>query len=460
MARQPRTTEEITQVNSDENRFFLPIASSLDVGEFTVYGTTDPVVDLSMVNIRHLNNTRSFRGPWVPTPTDGEAPDSVPAPYLENQVVIGPDNHLYRRNDMDPTTNPNPMTDDNAHWVLLSAGLDAAVTELTSNPSVDAQNLYAAGSASFTVSPNANATLNNPSQVLTSNTDVSGTPTFTAIDAAGDFTVNFAAQTNPNARISVTTAAESSTTAGGETITHEGGQVDSTIVFQDGRTGNEPTVLRDTVEDGEQRISLLPSSETASWNVNLLPNGSTLAAGTAYDVGWRTLIGTTRDAVRTATGPFNLTPLPLVNTNVVFEFPLNTSTIQQVGAPADITRSVRVYIPWYWQFSNDAIPTTLPANPALRMGEMQPDEFSMSDFQATITGTANVIGHLYFFVDASITRSITLNTGIANAVSTRLPAANNITVMNRDNSAMVTYALHRFRIGLVNSSTNFNIRSA
>ena len=222
MARQPRTTEEITQVNNDENRFFLPLASSLDVGEFTVYGTTDPVVDLSMVNVRHLNATRSFRGPWSATPMDGEVGSSVPTPYTENQVVIGSDNHLYRRNAIAPTTNPNPVSDNNTHWVLLSTGLDAAVTELTSTPSIDPQNLYAAGSATFNVSPNANATLNNPSQVLTSNTDVSGAPTFTAIDAAGDFTVNFAAQTNPNARISVTTAAESSTTAGGETITHEG----------------------------------------------------------------------------------------------------------------------------------------------------------------------------------------------------------------------------------------------
>ena len=450
MARQPRTTEEIAQVTSDENRFFLPLASSLDVGEFTVYGTTDPVVDLSMVNIRHLNNTRSFRGPWVPTPTDGVAPDSVPTPYLENQVVIGPDNHLYRRNDIDPTTNPNPMTDNNVHWVLLSSGLDAAVTELTSSPSTDAQNLYAAGSTTFTVSPNANATLNSPTQVLTA-TGTTGASNNTAIAADGTFTVNFDAQTNPDATIVVTTASESSTTENGETITHEGGQVDSTVVFQDGRIGNEPTVL----PDSDQRVSIFTTTETVTYNVNLLPNSATLAAGTAYDSGWRTRRGTTVSPINNRSAAAPITPLPLTSEAITFEFPLNTSTIQQVGAPANEVRMVNVYTPWYYQFT-ETVPTDLSgATIALRQGETQPDDFTTSDFVGAIAGPTGRAATLYLFVDSAITGNITLINGISNNEGMRM--TNTITVPTRDPGRMVTYTLHKFRLGLVGSPTNFTI---
>ena len=78
MARQIPTAEELTQVSADLETFFLPFDASLDLGTRTVYGTTDPAVDLSMVNVRHLNNTRGFRGVWATAPADG----NEPAPYI------------------------------------------------------------------------------------------------------------------------------------------------------------------------------------------------------------------------------------------------------------------------------------------------------------------------------------------------------------------------------------------
>ena len=51
MARQIRTQAQIDQVNNDFETFFLPVGASLDLGDFTTYGTTDPVIDLSMVNM-------------------------------------------------------------------------------------------------------------------------------------------------------------------------------------------------------------------------------------------------------------------------------------------------------------------------------------------------------------------------------------------------------------------------
>ena len=84
MARQVPTMAELNQVLDDLETFFLPFDASLDLGTRTVYGTTDPAVDLSMVNVRHLNNTRGFRGVWATAPADG----NEPAPYLEGQVVL------------------------------------------------------------------------------------------------------------------------------------------------------------------------------------------------------------------------------------------------------------------------------------------------------------------------------------------------------------------------------------
>ena len=83
MARQVPTPAQNTQVQNDFDVFFLPTPASLDLGDRTTYGVTDPAVDLSMVNIRHLNSTRQFRGIWVSNPRDGDDAMDPTVPYRE-----------------------------------------------------------------------------------------------------------------------------------------------------------------------------------------------------------------------------------------------------------------------------------------------------------------------------------------------------------------------------------------
>ena len=118
MARQVPTSPELMQVQNDFETFFLPFDASLDLGNRTTYGTTDPDVNLSMVNIRHLNSTRGFRGVWNDNPQDG----SQPTPYTEDQVVVHmASGLLYRRTDRNPTLNPDPSdsTANTGEWALI-----------------------------------------------------------------------------------------------------------------------------------------------------------------------------------------------------------------------------------------------------------------------------------------------------------------------------------------------------
>ena len=121
MARQVPTVAELNQVLTDLETFFLPFDASLDLGTRTVYGTTDPAVDLSMVNVRHLNNTRGFRGVWGSQPADG----NEPAPYLEGQVVLDSNGLIYQRNANAPATNPDPEMTGQTAWDLI--GREVAV---------------------------------------------------------------------------------------------------------------------------------------------------------------------------------------------------------------------------------------------------------------------------------------------------------------------------------------------
>ena len=125
MARQQPSGPELTQVQGDFETFFLPFDASLDLGSRTTYGTTDPDVDLSMVNIRHLNNTRGFRGTWVGSPEDGNDVNgnALTVPYQTGQVVVGDNNVIYQRTAMNPTMNPNPNTN-TAEWQPLGTQLN------------------------------------------------------------------------------------------------------------------------------------------------------------------------------------------------------------------------------------------------------------------------------------------------------------------------------------------------
>ena len=130
MARQTPTMAELAQVSADLETFFLPFDASLDLGDRTVYGTTDTAIDLSMVNVRHLNNTRGFRGVWETAPSDG----NTPAPYITGQVVIDSNGLIYRRNATNPATNPDPEMTGQTEWDLI--GREVTVTNQDSSATV------------------------------------------------------------------------------------------------------------------------------------------------------------------------------------------------------------------------------------------------------------------------------------------------------------------------------------
>ena len=116
MARQTRTQAQIDQVNNDFETFFLPVGASLDLGDFTTYGATDPAVDLSMVNTRFLKDYSSFRGTWSATPVSG----GQPIAYTAGDIVVGSDNHIYALSTLGTGTN-DPATAGQTDWTLLSS---------------------------------------------------------------------------------------------------------------------------------------------------------------------------------------------------------------------------------------------------------------------------------------------------------------------------------------------------
>ena len=116
MARQTRTQAQIDQVNNDFETFFLPVGASLDLGDFTTYGATDPAVDLSMVNTRFLKDYSSFRGTWSAAPVSG----GQPIAYTAGDVVVGSDNHIYALTTLGTGTN-DPATAGQTDWTLLSS---------------------------------------------------------------------------------------------------------------------------------------------------------------------------------------------------------------------------------------------------------------------------------------------------------------------------------------------------
>jgi len=141
MARQIRTTDEIATVATDFETFILPFDASLDLDSRTTYGTTDPEVDLSMVNVRHLKDYTQFRGEWVETPRDGDdlmtTPNNPELPYVVGDVVFSADsNVVYRRTNTSLSDNPDPASSANTgHWVAM--GLQVRAGNLQTDVSMN-----------------------------------------------------------------------------------------------------------------------------------------------------------------------------------------------------------------------------------------------------------------------------------------------------------------------------------
>lgn len=472
MARQTPTQTELDAVfNTDFDTAVLPADVSLDLGARTVYGTTDPSLDLSMVNVRHLNNTRKFRGTWEALPTDGNlTADPMTEPgllYKADEVVIGSDAHLYQRLDQDLGNNFDPTTTQgSAHWRQLSAGLEEAVTELTSTPSTQALNLYAANSSQvrFNVEPTADSVLIDPVEfgLTVEGTLNNGNPVIVPFNVGlHELTVTVPnGQTDENAAITVTTSARSASD-NGATI-HEGGQVDSEITFVDARV--QPRVTQ-TGPSEVSRVMVGNLPERISFSVDLTPDGTSVDAGTAYDVQWtaRATGGTATPLVGTD-GNY-LLPHIMNQTNVNFSFPFSPTVRNgQAGSmgPQGQDFVINPYTPWFWQI----LPTTMAApsslatmQESLLVGDTTGRDFPIDNTSRfSVTGAIGDINNLWLAVPTVVNREITLTTGIAS-----MPAFRTTETLTAPLAAMpatmVDYTLYVLNFGLVASPTTFTISS-
>ena len=434
MARQIPTQADLDQANADLERFALPFSASLQLNDRTVYGTTDPEIALSMVNVGHLNDTRMFRGTWESTPTDrGQG-----TAYRNGQVVIGSDNHLYRLIDGQDGTQ-NPVGNNGVDWMILSS-VEAPVTELYSMPESIQQNLFTPVSTTFTVAPTANATLVNPTTSVSATGNMVGTPT-APITAAGSVTVTAVPQIDANAAITVTTEAES--TDGTQEFT--AGQVDTIVSFVDGR--QVPTVL----PEEDQRVSILGTTTNPSWEVDTTPGTATVAAGTAFDSNVRVAVGT--GGSTPLVGTTFTAPALTANTMITFSFPLVSSpTNGQTGAPADITRGVNVYTPWFYSFSPTAPTAVGQMQEGILVGETQGNNFpSNNTSQFTVTEPTAVNSIRDFWIATPASRNI------ANLQMTIGFAVISSVVDGQITANSIQYNLHRFRLGLVASPSTFTL---
>ena len=196
MARQTPSPTELAQVATDLETFFLPFEASLDLGDRTTYGTTDPAVDLSMVNIRHLNNTRGFRGTFTDTPTDGAiGVTGEPTPYRPGQVVIGSNRMLYQLNSAgDGTVDPVGDTSDPANWTAIGVHLnierDVDITT-SGGPGLIATTNNGITTLQFrgyTVAPNSGLSLNANGELDVTNFSLTDVHTFTTAMLRNDAT--------------------------------------------------------------------------------------------------------------------------------------------------------------------------------------------------------------------------------------------------------------------------------
>lgn len=458
MTRQVRTPGEIAQVNNDFDQFQLPFDASLNLGDFPAYGVTDTSVELSMVNVRHLNATRQFRGRWTMSPTDGTDPSDPVVPYEPGQVVIGSDNHLYMLNNAGTPT-MNPVSDTTrTHWTLLSTATEP-VTELTSEPAMVTVPLYSqtATTRMFTVRPSANAMPLRPTVSVTNHTGVIGDITAT-ITAQGLVTVNVPPMQDTAGTAYVTVEMESSSpNAMGEAVTHPGGQIDIPVVISDMRTS--PTVS----PSGDMRINSISGrlntdamSPQLVYNIDLLPDGASVAAGTGYDAEWTATVNGVTSAP--SVGREYVIPPIATDMNVAFNFPLRSTPLnRQTGSAPMIERSIRVYDPWFWSFGN-TVPTSVASmNEGLILGNTQADDFPFnSGEEFAVTGPTNMIQSLFLAVPTTVNNAIVLNTGIAQMQP--VLTNNQITATGAAGNT-ITYNLLQYRIGLVSSPTVFRIIS-
>jgi len=493
MARQTRTSAEITEVTNDFDTFQLPIDASLNLGEFTAYGTTDPDIALSMVNVRHLNATRDLRGIWVSDPLDG----TTSIPYTAGQIVIGRDNQLYKLKDTGTGTNDPvvgtsaPFTVNTTDWTLIGGAQNdtwtvQGTTGTATNPTLRfMQGSHSAQDIQFT-SDNMNivktgdrvikfdATLpptliSTPSSIeLTAYSNQVNLPSLSVTPSSGTPTNRAVTQTNTSASSAISNLQISSaglvtgqvptntpsasytitstftiTDAEVATISHTGITTDTDVTFVDRR--NMPTVTPSVLSI--PTVGTLDPT-THSFTYDLTPDG-TVAAGLAYDINET---GITGNSVTLDTANNRLTPDGIVSTTTVtVRFPnMTTSGTSQPTGNTDIPVMVETYIPFFYDASG-SIPTALTS--MTRSTVSLPGSEGTS---ITITGTANDAIYVAVPSTATFTNISTLF-GAAMVSGVRV-TGHDISVTDNGNQS-VTYHLYRFG-SLFGGSVTLNLISS
>ena len=140
MARQEREQSQITQVNNDFETFLLPFDASLNLESRTTYGTTDPAVDLSMVNVEYVRDfIKSFRGLWQANPETLQQPIG----YIADDIVLDSnDSHFYQLTGTASATRPSM---DTANWTQLSQQDDLGASLFNTTDQYRAGNLVYRG---------------------------------------------------------------------------------------------------------------------------------------------------------------------------------------------------------------------------------------------------------------------------------------------------------------------------
>ena len=496
MARQTRTTAEQTAVNNDIFTFQLPIDSSLNLGEYTAYGTTDPDIALSMVNVRHMTATRQFRGVWA---SGGSTDGNLTVPYTAGQVVIGSDDQLYRLN-ASGTATTDPTTANQTDWTLVGGALNDSFalqgTTGTANPTVRFQqgshtaqdlqflaannmNIVQTGANQVTFDATANPGLSaDPSEkslvaftaaaqstgtTVTPNAgSISGTPTVTQSNSGGNGVIGGLAITTggvitgqvpggqvPTATYTVTPSVNIQDPQVSSRV-YNGATLNIPVTFTDMRVNNEPTVSDNVL------VSRIDQSQGAVFNIDTTPNNSTIPLGTAYSVTGFTaqLAGGTTSAVSTASS--YTASAVLVDTAVTFRFPFvaqNNQTAPTLNQ-LDQSRMISVYSPYFITTDVNAIaPTSISGLTPSAAGLPGND-----GTEITVTGLAG--NTIYIVAPAPVagtTRTLTLSIGAT--MTTGVQVGSTISVPNATNTGNVNYNVYQFA-RLANTSTNFILRNS
>ncbi len=478
MARQTRTQAEIDQVNNDFDTFQLPIDASLNLGEFAAYGATDNAIDLSLVNIRHLNSTRDFRGTWTSAPVDG----NVATPYTAGQVVIGSDMHLYRLTSSG-NGGTDPVAANQSDWDQVGGALNdefsvqGAVNSV--NPTVRfQQGSHTAMDVQFTSSnmnivktadrvitfdathnPGLNASPSSlmlPAYARTAFTTtvsshvggtITGTPTVASTMANTIIPLNSLAITgngvvtgtavNPeaNAEYTITATAniQDSNVSG---VIYDDTTLDIPVTFEDRRA--MPTV--------SPTMLSVPSvgTFTDAYTLDLTPMGS-VADGLAYDINSTGITAAGNAVTGTSYIPTGFSAGQTIN----FAFPnVASSATNQPTGTITIPVMLEVFQPFFYGAAG-TIPSTITG--LTRSTTAVPGS---TPTEITITGGA---GDPIYIVVPSTVNSVTTQFGAAMVPGARISTAD--IVVPGNNGQMFTY--HTYVFGsLFGSSVILNLLSS